>query len=97
MLNFLSLIFSCIVALEHVYICYMETVLWQKTKIRKLFNLTEDEAKTTAPMAKNMGLYNLFIGLGLFYSIYLGITEIEIFFLFCVLVAAVVGGVFLLL
>jgi uncharacterized membrane protein len=55
-------------------------------------DITEEEAKTTAPLAQNMGLYNLFIGLGLFYSIYTGIRQFQLYFLLCVFVAGVVGA-----
>jgi len=83
-----------IVALEHLYILYMEMFAWE-TKGRKVFKgaLPDDLFGPTKVMAANQGLYNGFLAAGLIWS--LVITDpiwaknVALFFLICV---AVAGG-----
>jgi putative membrane protein len=39
-----------------------------------------------------MGLYNLFLAVGILFSVYRGAVDFQIFFLLCVFVAGVVGA-----
>ena len=61
----------------------------------KSFGLSLDQAKLTKVMAANQGLYNGFLAAGLIWSILLGNAgnHIKIFFLVCVLIAGIYGGI----
>jgi putative membrane protein len=81
-----------IVALEHVYFALLEMVLWTKPRGLKTFNMTPEQAAATAVLAKNQGLYNLFLAAGLVWSLYDGGRPLKYFFLGCVVVAGIFGG-----
>jgi putative membrane protein len=85
---------AAFVALEHVGIFVLEAFLWTRPAGRRIFGLTEEFAKASAPLAANQGLYNLFLAAGLVWGILLGPSgwEIRIFFLSCVVVAGIVGA-----
>lgn len=86
-----------LVALEHVWFALLEMVFWTKPLGRKTFNTTETFANESAALAKNQGLYNLFLVAGLVWS--LAASEqhaaraLSMFFLGCVVVAGVYGGI----
>lgn len=85
-----------LVALEHVYILYMEMFAWTTPRVRKSFGTTEAFAQETKTLAANQGLYNGFLAAGLIWGLLhpdaaLG-EQVQIFFLACVLVAGVYGG-----
>ena len=86
-----------LVALEHVWFAVLEMFLWTTPLGRKTFNTTETFANESAALAKNQGLYNLFLVAGLVWS--LVATEVHasravgLFFLGCVVVAGVYGGI----
>ncbi|MBC7396620.1 MAG: DUF1304 domain-containing protein [Bdellovibrionales bacterium] len=61
-----------VTALIHVYVFALESFLWQKPSTRKAFKTSEEEARLSAGLAYNLGFYNLFLALGLFYGIWLG-------------------------
>ncbi|WP_425456942.1 DUF1304 domain-containing protein [Cohnella terricola] len=86
-----------LVALEHVYILIMEMFLWTTPRTRKTFGLTAELANSTRSMAANQGLYNGFLAAGLLWSLIHPDADmsrqIGFFFLGCVLVAALFGGV----
>ncbi len=48
-------------ALLHVYIFYLESVIWTSEKARATFGTTESEALATKALAFNQGFYNLFL------------------------------------
>ena len=50
------------------------------------------ESQTTRVLAANQGLYNGFLGAGLLWYLYLGQWPVVMFFLHCVLVAALYGA-----
>ncbi|BBI31407.1 DUF1304 domain-containing protein [Cohnella abietis] len=89
-------ILAGIVALEHVYILIMEMFLWTSPSTRQRFGTSESFAKDTKSLAANQGLYNGFLAAGLVWGLLHPNTtfgyQIQIFFLVCVLVAAVFGG-----
>ena len=86
---------AAFVALEHVGIFVLEAFLWTKPIGRRIFGLTEELARASAPLAANQGLYNLFLAAGIVWGLLLGPSgwDIRIFFLSCVLVAGIVGSV----
>jgi putative membrane protein len=84
------------VALLHVYFLILEMFLWAKPKGLKTFRMTQEQANSTATLAANQGLYNGFLAAGLFWSLLSPnhdfSRQLAIFFLVCVIVAALYGG-----
>ncbi|NAW58051.1 MULTISPECIES: DUF1304 domain-containing protein [unclassified Vibrio] len=84
------------VALEHAYILILEMFLWQSPKTRKVFATSEEFAASTKVLAANQGLYNGFLCAGLIWGLTYPDTEvgtsIQMFFLSCVICAAIFGG-----
>ncbi|MCM2416853.1 DUF1304 domain-containing protein [Streptomyces sp. RKAG293] len=85
-----------LVAALHAYILVLEMFLWEKGPGRKLSGFDADMARATAPLAANQGLYNGFLAAGLVWGLIAGDPtgfRVTVFFLVCVLVAGVYGGV----
>ncbi|MBR2689923.1 MAG: DUF1304 domain-containing protein [Aquamicrobium sp.] len=83
-----------LVALIHVYIVYLEMVLWNTPRGHKAFGLTPEFAAASKVLAANQGLYNGFLAAGLIWGLYLGEAgfQVKTFFLLCVLVAGLYGA-----
>jgi putative membrane protein len=81
----------CVVALLHGYFLVLEMFLWNTPRGRRIFHLTPEKAEMTAILAKNQGLYNGFLAAGLIWSLWAG-RDASVFFLVCVIVAGVYGG-----
>ena len=84
-----------LVALLHGYFLVLEMFLWDTPKGRRAFGLTEEKAKITKVLAANQGLYNGFLAAGLLWGLaYPGVagSHIQMFFLGCVVVAGIYGG-----
>ncbi|PYQ31678.1 MAG: DUF1304 domain-containing protein [Acidobacteria bacterium] len=84
-----------IVAGLHIIFFALESLLWTKPAGRKVFGTTAEEAETTKVLALNQGFYNLFLAAGLIWSLVADECsfQIKIFFLSCVIVAGIVGGI----
>lgn len=95
-MQLLSTILVLLVAVEHVYILVLEMFLWTQPRTMKTFGTTADDAATMKTLAANQGLYNGFLAAGLFYSLIASSPDVafqfKIFFLLCVIVAGVYGG-----
>lgn len=83
-----------LVAVIHIYIVYLEMVLWDTPTGHRTFKLTPEFAAASKVLAANQGLYNGFLAAGLIWGLYLGAAgfEVKIFFLLCVLVAGLYGA-----
>jgi putative membrane protein len=83
-----------LVALLHLYFLVLEMFLWDKPFGLRTFRLTPEFAVASKSLAANQGLYNGFLAAGLVWGLSLGIVgdPIKIFFLGCVIVAGVFGG-----
>jgi putative membrane protein len=93
----ISLVLVGLVALEHVYILILEMFLWTTPRAQRVFGITPEFARESRALAANQGLYNGFLAAGLFWGIahpnaQIG-AQIQLFFLLCVLVAAIYGGI----
>jgi putative membrane protein len=95
-MKLLAEILISIVALEHIYILWLEMFAWT-TRGRKAFkNFPAELFEPTKGLAANQGLYNGFLAAGLIWS--LTITDpiwshnVALFFLSCVLIAGLYGG-----
>lgn len=84
-----------LVALLHLWFLVLEMFLWNTPFGRSRLKLGEQQAEMTAPLAKNQGLYNGFLAAGLVWSFFLPAPvafQVRIFFLACVLLAGLYGG-----
>lgn len=82
------------VALLHLWFLVLEMFLWTKPAGRRAFGLSVEFAAQTKALAANQGLYNGFLAAGLVWGLSLGSAGfgVKLFFLGCVLVAGVFGG-----
>jgi putative membrane protein len=96
-MELLSKILIAIVAVEHLYILYMEMFAWE-TLGRKTFkdSLPDNLFTPTKRLAANQGLYNGFLSAGLIWSFFISnaawSSNIALFFLGCVAVAGIYGA-----
>lgn len=81
------------VALSHVGILVLEMFLWNHPIGRRIFSMTPEFSASSAVLAANQGLYNGFLAAGLFWALWSGRRELKLFFLGCVVVAGVFGGI----
>lgn len=92
----LSKILVALVGLEHIYILVLEMFLWTTPRTRRSFGTTPEFAQASKALAANQGLYNGFLAAGLFWSLLQPDPafghQLALFFLLCVVVAAVYGG-----
>ena len=71
----IGMILTGLVALIHLYIVYLEMVLWDQPQGRKAFGTTAEFATASKVLAANQGLYNGFLGVGLLIGLSLGIAD----------------------
>ena len=84
-----------VVALEHLGFLVLEMFLFKSPAGRRVFRTTPEFAVQAAPLAANQGLYNGFLAAGLLWSLLAPeplAGPLRLFFLGCVLVAAVFGA-----
>ena len=86
-------IFTFIVAVSHVGILVLEMFFWNHPVGQKIFSMTQEVAESSAVLAMNQGLYNGFLAAGLFWGLLANRSDIKIFFLCCVIVAGIFGGI----
>lgn len=84
------------VAVLHFYFLILEMFLWTAPTGLKVFRQTLEQAKASAKLAANQGLYNGFLAAGLLWGLLEPVPEfarsIKIFFLGCVIAAGVFGA-----
>lgn len=83
-----------IVAILHVGFLILEMFLWDKPFGLRIFGHSRKSAASSKILAMNQGLYNGFLAAGLVWGLSLGTAgyPIKIFFLSCVVIAGVFGG-----
>ncbi len=85
-------ILTGVVAVSHIGFLVLEMGLWTHPTGRKIFAMTPEFARSTAVLAANQGLYNGFLAAGLIWGLISGRRDLKLFFLGCVMVAGVFGG-----
>lgn len=83
---------TVLVALLHVYFLVLEMFLWTHPLGLKTFRNTPEKAQTTRVLAANQGLYNGFLAAGLLWGLLSAQWNVVVFFLLCVVVAALYGA-----
>jgi putative membrane protein len=81
-----------LVAALHIGFLVLEMFLWSGPIGQRVFAMTPEVAAQTAVLAANQGLYNGFLAAGLIWGAIANKREAMIFFLLCVIVAGVFGG-----
>ena len=97
MVQIIANIITVIVAIEHLYILWMEMFAWE-TAGKKTFgkSLAHELFQPTKGLAANQGLYNGFLVAGLAWSFLIEDANwsinIRLFFLGCVAIAGIFGA-----
>ncbi|MEM1412311.1 MAG: DUF1304 domain-containing protein [Pseudomonadota bacterium] len=88
-------LFVGFVALQHLGFLVLEMFLWTEPVGMRTFGMTEAFARESAALAANQGLYNGFLAAGLIWGLIRGDQgrHVLVFFLACVVVAGVFGGI----
>jgi putative membrane protein len=81
-----------LVVLSHVGFLILEMFFWNHPVGRRIFGMTPEVSASSATLAANQGLYNGFLAAGLTWALWADRRELKIFFLGCVFVAGVFGG-----
>jgi putative membrane protein len=78
-MSIITTILATLVALEFLYIFYLETLATTSETTGRVFNMTEDERKRQSvnTLFKNQGVYNGLLGLLLLFAIYLSSSPLE--------------------
>ncbi|SHM60760.1 putative membrane protein [Chitinophaga jiangningensis] len=92
----LAQILTALVAIEHLYILWMEMFAWETAGKKTFKNFPPELFKPTKGLAANQGLYNGFLAAGLIWSFLISdarwAENVRIFFLACVIVAGMFGA-----
>jgi len=83
-----------LVAALHIYFLILEMFLWDRPFGLRTFGHSLESARISKTLAMNQGLYNGFLAAGLLWGLSLGAAgdAIKLFFLACVVIAGVFGG-----
>lgn len=90
-----SQVLTALVAALHVYFLVLEMFLWTTPRGQKTFGRTAAQQEESKVLAANQGLYNGFLAAGLVWSLFASAPlnlSVRVFFLACVVVAGVYGG-----
>ena len=86
----------CLVALEHIYFLYLEMFAWTSPRTLHAFGISLERAEDCKELAANQGLYNGFLAAGLSWSLFESspavALQLKVFFLGCVIAAALFGA-----
>jgi putative membrane protein len=91
-MSLIAIALVALVALLHAYFLVLEMFLWTKPLGMKTFRNTPEKAEITKVLAANQGLYNGFLAAGLVWAIVAQKSDVALFFLGCVIVAALYGA-----
>ena len=96
MLSIIAHLLTALVAIEHLYILWIEVFAWETAGKRTFDTLPEELFKSTKVLAANQGVYNGFLSVGLLWSFMISdptwAFNIRLFFLGCVIVAGIYGA-----
>ncbi|MEP7148474.1 MAG: DUF1304 domain-containing protein [Acidobacteriota bacterium] len=81
-----------LIALEHIGILVLEMFFWNHPVGQRIFGMAPEVSASSAVLAANQGLYNGFLAAGLVWGLVSDRRSVKLFFLGCVAVAGVFGG-----
>ena len=84
--------FVILVAIAHLGFLVLEMFFWDHAVGREIFAMTPEQSAFSAVLAANQGLYNGFLAAGLLWGLLAGKRDVQVFFLLCVVVAGLFGG-----
>jgi putative membrane protein len=97
MIAIIAKILTALVAIEHLYILWIEMFAWETTGKKTFKSIPEELFTPTKGLAANQGLYNGFLAAGLIWSFFISDLNweayIRIFFLLCVVAAGIAGSI----
>lgn len=92
----ISTVALLLIAAQHLGFLILEMFFWTKPLGLKIFRQPLEQAKASAALAANQGLYNGFLAAGLVWAAAHPAAEfslqLKIFFLSCVILAGIFGG-----
>lgn len=91
-IHLLTTVVLAFVALSHLGFLVIEMFFWDHSFGRKTFGTTPAESASSAVLAANQDLYNGFVAAGIAWAIWSDRRDLRIFFLGCVIVAGIFGG-----
>ena len=91
-MSVIAAVLVVLVAVLHAWFLVLEMFLWTKPAGLKTFRNTPEKAETTRVLAANQGLYNGFLAAGLLWGLVTAQWNVVVFFLLCVVVAALYGA-----
>lgn len=91
-MKLLATILTTLVALFHLGILVLEMFFWNHPVGHRIFDLTPEVAAASEVLAMNQGLYNGFLAAGLIWGVLRDRFDVKVFFLACVVVAGIFGG-----
>ena len=89
----LANIVIAVVTILHLGFLVLEMFLWNHPFGRKTFKMTKEVSESSATLAANQGLYNGFLAAGLIWGLISGEFPVKLFFLICVFIAGIFGGI----
>lgn len=81
------------IALLHVAFLVLEMFYWDHPLGRRIFRLDAEFSAKSRTLAANQGLYNGFLASGLLWGLFAVKGDVIAFFLGCVVVAGIYGGI----
>ncbi len=91
-MNTIANVLTAFVAASHIGFLVLEMFFWDHPVGRRIFGMTPEISASSAALAANQGLYNGFLAAGLIWGLWAGRRDVRVFFLVCVVVAGVFGG-----
>ena len=91
-MNTIANVVTGLVALSHLGFLVLEMFFWDHPVGRRIFGMTPEISASSAALAANQGLYNGFLAAGLVWGLWTDRPELKVFFLGCVVVAGLFGG-----
>ena len=92
-MNLLANTLIFLVAISHIGILILEMFFWNHPIGQKIFSMTPEVAASSSVLAMNQGLYNGFLAAGLFWGLLKKRLDIKVFFLCCIVIAGIFGGI----
>jgi putative membrane protein len=91
-LHTLANVLIALIAFAHLGFLVLEMFYWDHPVGRRIFGLSPELAAGSKTLAANQGLYNGFLVAGLVWALLTDQAQLKWFFLGCVLVAGLFGG-----
>ncbi|MCC5865142.1 MAG: DUF1304 domain-containing protein [Wenzhouxiangella sp.] len=88
----IAFILIALVVASHLGFLVLEMFFWDHPIGREMFAMTPEQSAASAALAMNQGLYNGFLAAGLIWGLWSGRLDLKVFFLCCVIIAGVFGG-----